>query len=241
MAQKTLNLLPGEIEKYKKILSVYDETETKAKHILYRTKIDFSTVTLYSSGKLLVQGSDCDDVYEKLHAKLEVQGVAIGIDEAGRGESTGPLVVAGILGDRNDFRTIRDSKKTKDMAAKYHEALSAAKDALILEVKSSEIDNYRRSGKTMNIIQAGLMNEIVRQLRKGRQIPVFIDGSPLPVHLEGLTFIPKGDDKDSLISAASILAKHTRDISPDKGKRKTWKEKLKKPDIHTKKTKKSTN
>lgn len=223
--QKTLSLLPEEIENYKKILSVYEEIPTKEEHILYRTKIGLCTVTLYSSGKLLIQGPDFEDVYSKLHSKLSIQGLEIGIDETGRGERNGPFVVAGILGNRNDFRAVRDSKKTKDIASKYHEALGSAKDAYIVEIKAEEIDHFRRSGKTMDLLEAGIIDDIIRILRKGNMIPAVIDGSPLPVKSQTVEFIPKGDDKDPLISAASILARHTRDVSKDKGIRKTWKQK----------------
>ena len=234
MPQKTLNLMEAEIGKYAKLLSNYDKIPTKEEHILYRTKIGLSTVTLYSSGKLLIQGDDCDEVYDKLHARLETQELAIGIDEAGRGENTGSLVVAGILGNRNSFREVRDSKKTKDIAEKYHKVLSSAEDAYIVEIRSNEIDHFRKSGKTMNVLQAEMIEDIVRRLRNGKPIPVYIDGSALPTHASGITYVPQGDDKDSLISAASILARHTRDVSDDRGKRKTWKEKLKKPRAHKK-------
>ncbi len=232
MPQKTLNLLPAEIKKYQEILSAYEKIEAKEEFILYRTKIGMSMVTLYegkkAGGKLLIQGPDCEDVFDRLHSKLDVQGLAIGIDEAGRGEKTGPFVVAGILGDRNDFRQVRDSKKTTDIAARYTEVVSSAKDVFIKEVEASEIDHFRSSGKTMDALQVQLMDEIVPILRKGEDIPVLIDGSPLPVNFTNVEFIPQGDDKDPLISAASILARHARDVSSDKGVRKTWKEKLKK-------------
>ena len=52
---------------------------------------------------------------------------------------------------------------------------------------------------------------------------VKVDGSPVAGVKPGALFMVKGDDKEPVIGAASVLAKHYRDESKDSKKRKTWK------------------
>ena len=84
-----------------------------------RVKILDCNVTLFKSGKLLIQGKSIEAVKEKILQNVKAsEELVLGIDEAGRGESFGPLVVAGVLGVSGDLRELRDSKKTSNIAEK---------------------------------------------------------------------------------------------------------------------------
>ncbi|MFC1455113.1 hypothetical protein ACFLQI_03440 [Candidatus Undinarchaeota archaeon] len=218
--QTIIHLRPLEVEIFTKILAEYPVVEFKESFILNRIKIKESTVTLFSSGKLLIQGPDYLEVYNELIRHLPEQDLAVGIDETGRGEDFGSFVVAGVLADRNDLRQIRDSKKTGDINTAYSIVRNNIIDSHVVVIRSDEIDILRRSGKTMDDIQIEAMREIIIKIGRGREI--FIDGK----QMKGIkaNFIEKGDDLDPVISAASILAKYTRE-NLEKGKRKTWKTK----------------
>jgi len=88
--------------------------------------------TLYTSGKLMVQGKDKGDfltfylepeILKELsfsHPETLVDGTArIGIDEAGKGDFFGPLCVAGVYADEEGVKKlldlgVRDSKRMND-------------------------------------------------------------------------------------------------------------------------------
>jgi len=132
-----------------------------------------------------------------------------GIDEAGRGPMAGPLVVAGcILSEKckvkNEkwFEVLTDSKKLS--AKKREELFEKIKENShyhIVFKSNKEIDEKGLS----KCIQEALI-EIKDNLKANRYI--FDGNSKFGVELETLV---KGDSKIKEISAASILAKVSRD------------------------------
>ncbi|MFM1885094.1 MAG: ribonuclease [Pseudomonadota bacterium] len=134
-----------------------------------------------------------------------------GVDEAGRGPLAGPVHAAAVILDPDHpVPGLRDSKQLGEPA---REALAALvqERALAWCVGVAEVEEIDR----LNILQATLlaMQRAVRGLglRPGL---VQVDGNRLPA-LEGLCgraeTIVKGDAKVAAISAASILAKVSRD------------------------------
>ena len=51
---------------------------------------------------------------------------------------------------------------------------------------------------------------------------IIVDGAPIR-GISGVEFLPKGDDLIPQCGAASVIAKHARDESADREKRKSWK------------------
>ena len=134
--------------------------------------------------------------------------IILGIDEAGRGPLSGPVVVAGvILDDSQPIIGLTDSKKIseKKREALYQEIVSKAKVYSIFEVSPQEIDE-------LNILQATLygMKRVADNL-KYKFSKVLVDGNKLPSWEYDSEAIVKGDSKIPEISAASILAKVHRD------------------------------
>ncbi len=222
---KTLNLRPEEVEKFSGILNEFEQLEFKEEFIVKRCTAHSCTITLYKSGKLLIQGEASEAVANLLMGHFGEEQVAIGIDETGRGENFGPLVVAGVLGDRNKFRHIRDSKKTKDVASLASDVKRDAVKISTVVVGSKAIDELRGVGIKMDEIQCRAMRRIIDDLREKMDVQALIDGLPMRVQRPNIHFIVKGDDKDPLISAASVVAKATRDASSDHAKRQSWKSK----------------
>jgi ribonuclease HII len=135
-----------------------------------------------------------------------------GVDEAGRGPLAGSVVAAAVILDPNKpIDGLRDSKK---LSAKVRDELfdiiiRDSKAWCVAEASAAEIDS-------INILQATMlaMKRAIEGLEKtlGR-LPdkALIDGNRCPKVNIDMEAIVKGDSKVQAISAASILAKVTRD------------------------------
>ncbi len=131
-----------------------------------------------------------------------------GVDEAGRGPLAGPVVAAAvILDERNPIQGLADSKvlTAKRREQLYDEIRAKALCCSIAQASVEEIDQ-------INILQATMlaMRRAVEGLRLKPTL-VLVDGNRLPVLSMRAEAIVKGDSKVQAISAASILAKVTRD------------------------------
>lgn len=222
--QQVLNFDSGDRGKLKKILEEFPSMGTNTQYEEVRCKIGECTVTLYSSGKLVVQGNTSELVKGMILEKMDLkEEMVFGIDETGRGESTGPFVIAGVLGDRNKLRGLRDSKKMKDIKSAYKVATAESMASIVVSLNSGQIDRLRNKGLTMNEIEAKIVDSMAKLMQElGEKAEIRVDGSPLNVKERGIEFIVKGDDKDPVIGAASVVAKAVREMSEDKGKRKSW-------------------
>ena len=93
-----LNFSKEEKKEILNFLRSFDEEKTKTSFEEFRCKIGKSTVTLYTSGKLLLQGDDCEKARDLVLKNVKVKNeLILGIDETGRGEDFGPFVIAGVL------------------------------------------------------------------------------------------------------------------------------------------------
>jgi ribonuclease HII len=138
----------------------------------------------------------------------EAGGLVAGVDEAGRGPLAGPVVAAAvILDEKNPIAYLADSKTltARRRAFLFDEIRAKALCFSIAEASVEEIDR-------LNILQATLL--AMRRAVQGLRLPpklVLVDGNRLPVLEMRAEAIVKGDSKVAAISAASILAKVSRD------------------------------
>jgi len=145
---------------------------------------------------------------EQVALSWDTPGLIAGVDEAGRGPLAGPVVAAAvILDDLNPIRGLADSKvlTARRREQLYDEIRAKALCCSIAEASVDEIDE-------INILQATMlaMRRAVEGLRLKPSL-VLVDGNRLPVLATRAEAIVKGDSKVAAISAASILAKVTRD------------------------------
>lgn len=131
-----------------------------------------------------------------------------GVDEAGRGPLAGPVVVAAvILPAKHDLQGLDDSKR---LGRELREALFPAikAQAVCWAIECVEVEEIDR----LNILRATLtgMRRAVRRLNPTPDLAL-VDGNRAPeLDCEVHTII-EGDHWVPAISAASILAKVTRD------------------------------
>ena len=138
----------------------------------------------------------------------DTPGLVAGVDEAGRGPLAGPVVAAAVILDElNPIKGLADSKQLSAArrAALYDEIRAKALCCSVAEASVQEID-------TLNILQATMlaMRRAVQGLRL-KPTKVLVDGNRLPPLDVLAEAIVQGDAKVQAISAASILAKVTRD------------------------------
>ena len=132
-----------------------------------------------------------------------------GVDEAGRGPLAGPVVVAAVILDpARPIDGLDDSKKLSEAKreALYELIVANAIAHCVVAMTVAEIDQ-------LNIFQATMacMSRAIAGLQPGAH-EAWIDGNALPKNLPcpGRAIVG-GDALEPAISAASILAKVTRD------------------------------
>ena len=145
---------------------------------------------------------------EQVSLDWHVPGLVAGVDEAGRGPLAGPVVAAAVILD--ELQPIAGLADSKALTAARREALfdeirAKALCCSIAEASVEEID-------ALNILQATMlaMCRAVQGLRLKPRLAL-VDGNRLPPLGVPAEAIVKGDAKVAAISAASILAKVTRD------------------------------
>jgi ribonuclease HII len=145
---------------------------------------------------------------EQASLSWDVPGLVAGVDEAGRGPLAGPVVAAAvILDDRAPIRGLADSKQLTALRRErlYDEIRAKALCCSVAMASVEEIDR-------LNILQATLlaMQRAVQGLRL-KPAKALVDGNRLPPLDVLAEAIVSGDALVPCISAASILAKVSRD------------------------------
>ena len=135
-------------------------------------------------------------------------GRVAGVDEAGRGPLAGPVVAGAVILDpHNPIDGLQDSKR---LTAARREVLyvQIQEKALAWAVAAADVGEIDR----INILQATMlaMQRAVGALQPAAE-HALIDGNRCPVLACPAQAIVKGDSRVAAISAASIMAKVTRD------------------------------
>ena len=134
--------------------------------------------------------------------------ILAGVDEVGRGSLIGPVYAAAIILNKSiDSKLLKDSKSLSK--GQREELFSYIKKNSVWAIGQSSIKEIEK----INILQASLlaMKRAILKLKKKPTL-VLIDGNKLPILNDyKLKYVIKGDQKIPCISAASIVAKVSRD------------------------------
>jgi len=147
-------------------------------------------------------------INEILKFKKYMKKIIAGVDEVGRGSLVGPVYAAAVILEKKiDKKKLIDSKK---LSKKNREILDVyIKKNCTWAISSASLKEIEKH----NILNASLlaMKRAIKKLKKKPQL-VLIDGNRLPkIDNYNLKNIIKGDQKIPEISAASIIAKVSRD------------------------------
>ena len=147
---------------------------------------------------------------KKYEKELNKKGVKIigGVDEVGRGPLIGPVVACCcVLPDNFELKGLTDSKKLSEKKRnEFYEYLTKNTIyglGIIEPEKIDEVNIYEATKLAM--IEA--INNVKKQIKLEH---VLIDAMPLDLDIPSTSII-KGDLKSISISAASVIAKVTRD------------------------------
>ena len=134
--------------------------------------------------------------------------ILAGVDEVGRGSLIGPVYAAAVILNKSiNKKLLKDSKTlTKEKREELEKYIKKNSIWAIGQASTKEIEK-------INILQASLlaMKRAILRLKKKPSL-VLIDGNKLPeLKSYKLKYVIKGDQKIPSISAASIVAKVSRD------------------------------
>ena len=137
-----------------------------------------------------------------------MKNIIAGVDEVGRGSLIGPVYAAAVILKKNlDKKKLKDSKK---LTKKNREILEKyIKKNSHWSIGSASLKEIEK----LNILNASLlaMKRAIKKLKK-KPMQVLIDGNKVPkIKNYNLKYVIKGDEKIPEISAASIIAKVSRD------------------------------
>ena len=135
-----------------------------------------------------------------------------GVDEAGRGPLVGAVVAGAVVLDPNNpIEGLKDSKKLNAARREflYEQILEKAKAWGVGEASPAEIDEINILQATMLAMRRAIEDMTIRL--GAWPDKALIDGNRCPELPIAAEAIVKGDAKEPAISAASIIAKVTRD------------------------------
>ncbi len=148
-------------------------------------------------------------------------GVAIGIDEAGRGPLAGAVFAAAVsvppdVAERllaNEWRGVDDSKKLsprrRDALAETIRTTPGCTWA-VASASPAEIDELNILRAT-HLAMRRAAEEVLRKLDAAADARIIVDGLPVQGLPAPSINLVKGDSKSMFVAAASILAKTARD------------------------------
>lgn len=211
---------------------------TEAPYCLYKASKDKTTVAAYTSGKLVVQGKGTSDFVEfilepyitgvDLPVEREPFSPHAGIDESGKGDFFGPLVIAcayveneqvaeelSALGVR-DSKQIKSDKKITGIAREIAGILNG-RFALVVIGPEAYNRAYAKIGSLNRLLAWGHARALENLLEKAPQCPAAIADKFGDEHLIRNALLENGRkirldqrtkaESDIAVAAASILAR----------------------------------
>jgi ribonuclease HII len=164
------------------------------------------------------------------------QMLVCGADEAGRGSVIGPLVIAGVLMERSKIIQlseigVKDSKELPPYSREilYKKIIALVDNYYFVRIQPRTIDKSVRKNQ-LNQLEGYYMAKVIKTLGAGSSYVDSCDINPkrFGTYISNLAKTGKvhsshhADRKYPIVSAASIIAKVTRDRAIDKLRQKHY-------------------
>lgn len=199
-------------------------------YMTYRAQVKNSTITIYTTKKLLIQGEDSETIYKEILSLISAptKPTIIGTDEVGTGDYFGGITVCGcyVPQEKHDLLIrlgVKDSKVTSDefIFKIAPELIKSIKHEVILlsNEKYNEIMAFPEMN--MNKIKAIMHNKVICRLVKEnlKYEKIIIDGfTTKNKYFEYLTnqsvvernveLVSKAESSYLAVAAASIIARY---------------------------------
>ena len=197
LTQEQINILIDQYSSY--------EIFTTNNYTLFRAKIKYSTMSIYTTGKCLIQGNDAavlyNDVCKLLNINKEIKidnkddntddnielyRINIGNDEVGTGDFYGPIVVCSACVNEDNYLIVKrlgvkDSKALNDEKIKAIAKVLIEKIPYSVTILSNEKYNEIIKMKDMNlnkikaILHNNVMNKFYMKYPEYADIPIVLD------------------------------------------------------------------
>jgi len=242
---KTSHTQPLTVEQAQVLRGVLEEngyTFEAKPYTLYAARKDKLTVAVYEKGpKVLVQGKGVEDFitflleprvlgearfgYEEVHSP-ELFAPHFGVDESGKGDFFGPLVIAGVYVDAGIAREFRDAgvqdskaigsdKKIRELAGAVRRSGAAQSLVVIAPQRYNEL--YRKIGNLNRLLAWGHARVIENLCEAMPDCPRAFSDKFAYTHVLEKALMEKGRkikleqrtkaESDFAVAAASILAR----------------------------------
>lgn len=156
---------------------------------------------------------------QEIFKKLNKYDMVVGVDEVGRGPIAGPVTVCAFTVSRQYYKKvfkelegITDSKKLTEKKREFFtEKIRDLKNKGYVDVVVSSISAHIIDTKGIIPALRSAVNRSLEKISQDENIYVFLDGSLFAPDTYSQETIIKGDAKNWLIGAASVVAKVSRD------------------------------
>lgn len=147
----------------------------------------------------------------------------VGIDEVGRGPIAGPVTLCTVVCEEKQYLLLKkskllpksgkDSKKLKETdREKYDKVLRVLLEEKKINFSISHVSNKLIDSKGITFAINSAIKKNLDKLEVDTNSKILLDGSlKAPNYFKNQKTILKGDEKEKIISWASILAKVSRD------------------------------
>lgn len=199
-------------------------------YMKYRAQVKKSIITIYHTNKLLIQGTDSDEIYQEILTLIDgkITKAIIGSDEVGTGDYFGGITVCSCFVPIEKQKWlqklgIRDSKQLSDESIR--KLAPILKKELVHAVILLNNEKYNEISKfpdiNLNKMKAILHNQVINKIltNKINYDEVIVDGfTTQDKYYEYLKkqkdvfkaakLVEKAEDKYLAVAAASIIARY---------------------------------
>ena len=217
MGNATVRIPEGDFEKVREALRSLGFEEREVQNTLWSLKGEEGTANLYPSGILLLQGRSVQRVMEAvLNAITPIRGKVAGMDESGKGDVFGPLVLSTCVIEPQNYKKVlrvapKDSKTMKDeeilKKAEEIKKLCWVRSIVVMPERYNElIERFKGLTDLMNSAYRRLVDAVLKEKGASRiVIDRYTDRDPFRDIKEVL--MVKKAERFPEVSCASIIAR----------------------------------